>query len=63
VFQAVFQTVSEILQKAADKGLTSVALTPLGIGKRFQYDKREVADATVDAILQFLYQPSSLKVR
>jgi O-acetyl-ADP-ribose deacetylase (regulator of RNase III) len=62
IFQEVFITVTELLQKAANKGLKSVALTPLGVGRRFQYDSHMVAEATVKAIVQFLAKPSSLKV-
>jgi O-acetyl-ADP-ribose deacetylase (regulator of RNase III) len=63
IFQEVFNTVTELLQKAANKGLKSVALTPLGVGRRFQYDSRTVAEATVTAIVLFLATPNSLKVR
>jgi hypothetical protein len=62
-FQELCRTVLELLQIAADKGLKSVALTPLGVGRRFQYDSRVVAEKTVLAIDGFLVNPSSLKVR
>jgi O-acetyl-ADP-ribose deacetylase (regulator of RNase III) len=62
-FQTVKQSVRQCLEKTAKKGLRSIAMPPLGVGKRFGYGRYTTALATMTAVQEFLRdKPDSLQV-
>jgi hypothetical protein len=62
--QIVKRLVRDCLEQTASKGLNSIALPPLGPGRRFGYGRYTSGSATMKAVKEFLQdKPNALKVQ